>query len=77
MNPQGNEQRELLRCIGGAYSAVALGLNSPQAPGKIGRVELLGWKGDLKWKQDESSLRVEMPAEKISDIGITLRVELA
>jgi hypothetical protein len=40
-------------------------------------VELLGYKGELKWKQDEASLRVEMPAEKISDVGITLKVDLA
>ena len=55
----------------------ALGLASPQNPGKIRNVELLGYKGDLKWKQDDVSLRVEMPAEKLSDIGITLKVELA
>jgi hypothetical protein len=40
-------------------------------------VELLGHGGDLKWKQDESALRVEMPAGKISDIGITLKIETA
>jgi alpha-L-fucosidase len=55
----------------------ALGLASPQAPGKILKVELLGSKGDVNWKQDESCLRVEMPAEKISNIGITLKVQLA
>jgi alpha-L-fucosidase len=55
----------------------ALGFASPQNPGKIQRVELLGGKGDLKWKQDEAGLRVEMPAEKISDVAITLKVELA
>jgi alpha-L-fucosidase len=55
----------------------ALGLASDQAPGRIRNVEMLGYKGDLKWKQDESSLRVEMPAEKLSDIGITLKVALA
>jgi alpha-L-fucosidase len=55
----------------------ALGLASPQAPGKIGRVELLGYGGDLKWKQDESSLRVEMPPEKLSDVAITLKIEQA
>jgi alpha-L-fucosidase len=55
----------------------ALGLASDQTPGRIRNVELLGYKGELKWKQDESSLRVEMPAEKISDIGITLKVALA
>jgi hypothetical protein len=40
-------------------------------------VELLGHKGELKWKQDEASLKVEMPEERISDAGITLKVELA
>jgi len=55
----------------------SLGVASDQMPGKIRNVELLGYKGDLKWKQDESSLRVEMPAEKLSDIGITLKVALA
>jgi len=54
----------------------ALGLASPQAPGKIRNVELLGHKGEVKWKQDDSSLSVEMPPEKISDIGITLKVAL-
>jgi alpha-L-fucosidase len=55
----------------------ALGLASPQNPGKIQRVELLGYKGDLKWKQEDAGLTVEMPAEKISDVAITLKVELA
>jgi len=55
----------------------ALGLASPQDPGKIRKVELLGYKGDLKWKQEDAALKVEMPAEKLSDIGITLKVELA
>jgi alpha-L-fucosidase len=55
----------------------ALGLASPQNPGKIGKVELLGYKGELKWKQEEGALKVEMPAEKISDVAITLKVELS
>ena len=55
----------------------ALGLASQQKPGKIQRVELLGYKGELKWKQDEAALKVEMPAEKFSDVAITLKVELA
>jgi alpha-L-fucosidase len=55
----------------------SLGLASAQQPGKIRKVELLGFKGELKWSQDEACLKVEMPAEQISDIGITLKVELA
>ena len=54
----------------------ALGLASAQNPGKIGKVELLGYKGDLKWRQSDASLKVEMPAEKLSDVGITLKVEV-
>ncbi len=55
----------------------ALAKNGPQNPGKIRHVALLGYGGQLKWKQDESGLKVEMPAEKFSNIGITLKVELA
>jgi len=55
----------------------ALAINSPQNPGKIRRVALLGHAGPVKWKQDATGLRVQMPAEKISDIGITLKVEMA
>ena len=40
-------------------------------------MELLGHRGDVKWKQDDAALTVEMPAEKISEIGITLKIELA
>jgi len=40
-------------------------------------VTLLGYGGQVKWKQNENGLRVEMPAEKVSDIGVTLKVELA
>jgi len=54
----------------------ALGLASSQQPGKILKVELLGYNGDLNWKQGEAALKVMMPAEKLSDIGITLKVEL-
>jgi hypothetical protein len=55
----------------------ALGLASPQSPGTIRGVEMLGYKNRLDWKQDDASLKVQMPAEKISDIGITLKVLLA
>jgi hypothetical protein len=55
----------------------ALGLASPQQPGKILKVELLGHKGALDWKQEDAALKVRMPAEKLSDIGITLKVQLA
>jgi hypothetical protein len=55
----------------------ALGLASPEQPGKIQKVELLGYSGTLNWKQEDGALKVEMPADKLSDIGITLKVEMA
>ena len=55
----------------------SLGLASSQNPGVIRNVELLGHKGPVKWKQNEASLTVEMPEEKISDVAIALKVELA
>ena len=44
--------------------------------GKIRNVELLGYKGKLKWTQDEAGLKVEMPEEKPSDHAVTLKVVL-
>ncbi len=55
----------------------ALGLWSPQAPGKIQRVQILGRGGDLQWLQDNAALRVKVPSELPSTIGFTLKVEFA
>jgi alpha-L-fucosidase len=55
----------------------ALGLASPQQPGKIQKVEVLGYKGNVSWKQEDAALKVQMPAEKMSDIGFTLKVQLS
>jgi len=54
-----------------------LAINSPQQPGKIQNVELLGHDSKLRWKQDENGLRIDLPAEKPCDYAITLKVELA
>ncbi len=54
-----------------------LGINSPQQPGKIHNVELLGHQGKLRWKQDGSGLKVEMPAEKPCSHAIALKIALA
>lgn len=55
----------------------ALGLASDTAPGRILKAEMLGHKGALEWKQDEAALHVKMPAAKVSDIGFTLKLQLA
>ena len=45
--------------------------------GKIENVELLGHRGKLKWTQDASGLKVEMPAEKPSEHAVALKIAMA
>ena len=54
-----------------------LGSASPQAPGKIANVELLGYKGKLEWSQTETGLSVTMPRQQPSQHAVTLKVALA
>jgi hypothetical protein len=44
---------------------------------KVLKVELLGSRCERRWKQDENALKVEMPMEKISEVGFTLKMDLA
>ena len=55
----------------------SLGYGSAQNSGRIGSVKLVGHKGQVKWKQDESGLKVEMPAEKASGLGFSLKIDWA
>ena len=55
----------------------ALGIDSVQEPGKIQHVTLLGAKGQVKWTQEAASLKVHLPEEQISSIGIALKIEFA
>jgi len=55
----------------------ALGYDSDQRPGKIQHVSLLGARNAVKWTQEAGALRVTLPEEKLSEIGITLKVEFA
>jgi alpha-L-fucosidase len=55
----------------------ALSEKSPQAPGKILNVELLGDTGKLRWKQDNQGLKLRVPPLHLSPIAITLKVTLA
>jgi alpha-L-fucosidase len=41
---------------------------------RVRNVELLGFKGKLKWTQDAAGLRVQMPPEKPCDHAIALKV---
>ena len=51
-----------------------LATNSSAAQFKVKNVELLGFKGKVKWTQDEKGLTVQMPAQKPSDHAVTLKI---
>jgi alpha-L-fucosidase len=53
-----------------------LGSASPQAPGRIANVELLGYNGKLEWSQTEAGLRVTLPSEPPSQHAVTLKAAL-
>jgi alpha-L-fucosidase len=61
----------------GDFVIKSLAANSPQEPGKILNVQLLGHQDKLRWKQDKQGLQVRMPAANLSDIGVTFKVTLA
>lgn len=55
----------------------ALGTASPQAPGKIANVELLGHQGKLHFRQGGQALHVQLPGQKSSDYAAALKISLA
>jgi alpha-L-fucosidase len=54
-----------------------LATNSAVAQVKVKNVELLGFKGKVKWTQDASGLTVQLPAEKPCDHAVTFKVVTA
>jgi len=57
----------------------ALGMENSTKPGKIRQVELLGTGETLKWRQDATSLRVELPRQyrPKADYAAAFKVSLA
>ena len=51
-----------------------LAANSKQGVGKIKDVQMLGFKGKLKWSQDEAGLKVQAPPEKPCDHAYALKI---
>ena len=58
-------------------SIPALALGGKNGVPKIRNVELLGHKAKLKWTQDATTLKVELPAEKPSDHAVAFKIALA
>ena len=55
----------------------ALAANSPHRPDRIRNVELLGHKGKLRWVQDDTGLKVQMPAERPCEHAIVFKIATA
>lgn len=55
----------------------ALALGGKNSVPKIQNVDLLGHSGKVKWTQDETGLKVQMPEQKPSDHAVTFRIALA
>ena len=51
-----------------------LALGGKYDVGKISNVKLLGFKGKVEWTQDETSLKVQLPAEKPSDHAVAFKI---
>ena len=51
-----------------------LATKSRVAQVKVKNVELLGFKGKVKWTQDGNGLSVQMPEQKPSDHAVTLKI---
>ena len=51
-----------------------LSTNSKYAAGKIAHIELLGHRGKLQWRQDETGLKVQLPPEKPCDHAIVFKI---
>jgi len=43
---------------------------------KVTHVELLGFKGQVQWNQDEAGLTVRMPEQKPCDHAIALKISV-
>lgn len=54
-----------------------LGTSSPQRPGKVANVQLLGRSEKLPFKQEEAGLRITLPDQKLSEIGHTFKINFA
>lgn len=66
-------------CLGwpgdGATLAIK-SLSAKQKVGKITKITLLGYDGELKWSRDDESLKIRMPSKKPCENAYSFRIEL-
>jgi hypothetical protein len=58
----------------GERSRPSFGAKSTQGVGKIRKVDLLGFKRDLKWTQADDALRSEVAPRKPCDYAVTFKI---
>ena len=56
-------------------TVAALGTTAGLAAGGVGKVELLGFRGELKWSQDAEGLKVRLPDAPPGSLAFALKVE--
>jgi alpha-L-fucosidase len=61
----------------GKLTVKSLGLNSAHYPKQIGKVELLGYKGELRWKRDGDGVSIVLPAQKPCEYAWAFKVSAA
>ena len=54
---------------------VSLASEGGHAAGKISHLELLGFRGKVRWSQDLEGLKVQLPAEKPGAHAFALKVD--
>ena len=59
----------------GKVTIKSLASNSPNWPGKIGSVRLLGNSGKLKFTRDENGLHVTLPEKQPGQIAFALKIQ--
>ncbi|HJQ30754.1 MAG TPA: alpha-L-fucosidase [Pyrinomonadaceae bacterium] len=59
----------------GEVNVASLATPGGLAAGRVGKVELLGFPGELKWSQDAEGLKVRLPEERPGSHAFALRVE--
>jgi hypothetical protein len=55
----------------------ALGTSSPQAPASVARVEWLGCQDKIQFQQLATALHVQLPAMKLPEAAISLKISFA
>ncbi|NQT82799.1 alpha-L-fucosidase [bacterium] len=67
-------------CLGwpGDGATVAIkSLSAREELGKITKITLLGYDGDLKWSRDDEGLKIRMPSKKPCENAYSFRIEFA